>query len=158
MDLLRQAAPILAVEELSTDFRVNDAWRPIVRNISLTVAPSETVAIVGESGSGKSVTALSVMRLLPRALSRMRGRIVLDDVELTSLDDAAMRRIRGNRIGMIFQEPMTSLNPVLTVGVQIAETLIAHRGLSSAAAEAEAVRLLDRVRIASAARRIHDHP
>ncbi|WP_299979500.1 ABC transporter ATP-binding protein [Devosia sp. 66-22] len=158
MDLLRQAAPILAVEELSTDFRVNDAWRPIVRNISLTVAPSETVAIVGESGSGKSVTALSVMRLLPRALSRMRGRIVLDDVELTSLDDAAMRRIRGNRIGMIFQEPMTSLNPVLTVGVQIAETLIAHRGVSSAAAEAEAVRLLDRVRIASAARRIHDHP
>ncbi|WP_244608012.1 ABC transporter ATP-binding protein [Bradyrhizobium vignae] len=133
-------------------------WIPVVRDVSFDIAPRETVAIVGESGSGKSVTALSIMRLIPQEVGRVEGRVMLAGRDLLGLPEASMKGIRGNDIAMIFQEPMTSLNPVLTIGFQIAEALIQHRGLSRAAAEAETIRLLDRVRIPAATSRFHEHP
>ncbi|WP_407194430.1 ABC transporter ATP-binding protein [Bradyrhizobium sp. STM 3566] len=133
-------------------------WIPVVRDVSFDIAPRETVAIVGESGSGKSVTALSIMRLIPQEVGRVEGRIMLAGRDLLGLPEASMKDIRGNDVAMIFQEPMTSLNPVLTIGFQIAEALIQHRGLSRAAAEAETIRLLDRVRIPAATSRFHEHP
>ncbi|GJD99870.1 ABC transporter ATP-binding protein [Methylobacterium isbiliense] len=150
--------PILSVRDLATAFRVDGRWRPVVRGVSFDIGPRETVALVGESGSGKSVTALSIMRLTPRDASRITGAVRLQDRDLLTLSDAEMRRVRGGDVAMVFQEPMTSLNPVLTVGFQIAEALVAHRGLSRSAAEAETVRLFDKVRIPAAASRVHDHP
>ena len=151
-------APVLSVAGLTTSFLRERQWIPVVRNVSFDIAPRETVAIVGESGSGKSVTALSIMRLIPKESGRVEGRIMLAGRDLLTLPDASMKDIRGNEIAMIFQEPMTSLNPVLTIGFQIAEALIQHRGLSRAAAEAETIRLLDRVRIPAAKSRFHEHP
>ncbi|SCX81581.1 ABC transporter ATP-binding protein [Microvirga guangxiensis] len=150
--------PILSVSNLTTAFRVDGVWRPVVRNVSFDVAERETLAVVGESGSGKSVTALSIMQLTPPNNSRIEGSIKLGGKELLTLSNEEMRDIRGNEIAMIFQEPMTSLNPVLTVGFQIAEALILHRGLSRAQAEAETIRLLEKVRIPSAKSRFHDYP
>jgi len=150
--------PILSVSNLTTAFRVDGMWRPVVRDVSFDVAERETLAVVGESGSGKSVTALSIMQLTPPNNSRIEGSIKLGGKELLTLPNEEMRDIRGNEIAMIFQEPMTSLNPVLTVGFQIAEALILHRGLSRTQAEAETVRLLDKVRIPSAKSRLHDYP
>ncbi|NNM72923.1 ABC transporter ATP-binding protein [Enterovirga aerilata] len=150
--------PVLSVDKLSTAFRVERRWREVVRSVSFTIGPKETVALVGESGSGKSVTALSLMRLTPRDSSRITGSVILGGRDLLQLPDAAMRQVRGDEIAMIFQEPMTSLNPVLTIGFQIAEALILHRGMSRAEAEAETVRLLDKVRIPAATSRIHDYP
>src|ERR687893_1574802 len=149
---------ILEVQELTAAFRVEGAWRPVVRKLSFSIGPKETVAIVGESGSGKSVTALSIMRLLPRDTSRITGRVILNGRDLLGLPNAEMRRVRGDDIAMIFQEPMTSLNPVLTIGFQIAEALILHRRLSRAEADAETVRLLEKVRIPNARARLHDYP
>jgi peptide/nickel transport system ATP-binding protein len=117
------SAPVLSVENLTTSFRVNGIWRPVVKDLSFTIAPKETVAIVGESGSGKSVTALSIMRLVPTVNGRIEGRIMQGGRNLVDLPESEMRGVRGNDISMIFQEPMTSLNPVLTIGFQIAETL-----------------------------------
>jgi peptide/nickel transport system ATP-binding protein len=151
-------APVLSVAGLTTSFLRERQWIPVVRNVSFDIAARETVAIVGESGSGKSVTALSIMRLIPKESGRVEGRIMLAGRDLLTLPDASMKDIRGNEIAMIFQEPMTSLNPVLTIGFQIAEALIQHRGLSRAAAEAETIRLLDRVRIPAAKSRFHEHP
>jgi len=151
-------SPILSVRNLTTSFRVDSQWRPVVKGISFDIAPRETLAVVGESGSGKSVTALSIMQLAPPGSSRIEGSIRLGGTELLSLSDRAMRRVRGNEIAMIFQEPMTSLNPVLTIGFQIAETLILHRGLSHMAAEAETIRLLEKVRIPAAKSRFHEYP
>ena len=127
--------PALSVKNLVTSFRIGGQWQPVVKGISFDIAPKETLAVVGESGSGKSVTALSIMQLAPRGSSKVEGSIKLDGTELLSLSDREMRQVRGNEIAMIFQEPMTSLNPVLTIGAQIAETLILHRGLSRAAAD-----------------------
>ena len=149
---------ILEVQELTAAFRVEGAWRPVVRNLSFSIGPKETVAIVGESGSGKSVTALSIMRLLPRDTSRITGRVILKGRDLLGLPNAEMRRVRGDDIAMIFQEPMTSLNPVLTIGFQIAEALMLHRHLSRAEAGAETVRLLEKVRIPNARARLNDYP
>src|ERR1700754_3176487 len=104
--------PILKVEDLTTSFALEGRWHPVVRRVSFEVRPRETVAIVGESGSGKSVTALSIMRLLPPASSRVEGRIILDGRDVLPLSDAEMRQVRGNDCAIIFQEPMTSLNPV----------------------------------------------
>ena len=129
-----------------------------MKEVSFEIGPRETVAIVGESGSGKSVTALSIMGLLPAANSRVAGEILLEGRELLKLSEAEMRKVRGNLISMIFQEPMTSLNPVLTLGFQIAEVLIYHRDLDRAQAEAETLRILERVRIPSAASRLHEYP
>ncbi|WP_414475242.1 dipeptide ABC transporter ATP-binding protein [Microvirga sp. M2] len=150
--------PILSVSNLTTAFRVEGLWKPVVRNVSFDVAERETLAVVGESGSGKSVTALSIMQLNPPNSSKVDGSIKLAGRELLALSNADMREIRGNEIAMIFQEPMTSLNPVLTVGFQIAEALILHRGLSRSQAEAETVRLLEKVRIPAAKSRFHDYP
>ncbi|MGO4170697.1 ABC transporter ATP-binding protein [Bosea sp. TAF32] len=151
-------SPILSVSNLSTSFRVEGQWKSVVRNISFDIKPKETLAVVGESGSGKSVTALSIMRLTPPQSSKIEGSIKLNGKELLTLPDSDMRHIRGNEIAMIFQEPMTSLNPVLTIGFQIAEALILHRGLSRSEAEAETVRLLEKVRIPAAKSRFHEYP
>jgi peptide/nickel transport system ATP-binding protein len=150
--------PILSVSNLTTSFRVEGLWKPVVREVSFSIAPRETVALVGESGSGKSVSALSIMRLTPPGASQVEGSIKLAGRELLTLPEGEMRGIRGNEVAMIFQEPMTSLNPVLTIGSQIAEALTLHRGLSRRAAEAEAVRLLEKVRIPAAKARFDDYP
>ncbi|NKC49560.1 ABC transporter ATP-binding protein [Ochrobactrum anthropi ATCC 49188] len=116
------------------------------------------MAIVGESGSGKSVTSLSIMRLLQKDTSRTEGSIRLGDRELLTLPEEEMRRIRGNEISMIFQEPMTSLNPLFTIGDQISEALLCHSQMSKADARAETIRLLEKVRIPSAASRFDEYP
>ncbi len=150
--------PVLQIEQLTTAFRTEDGWRSVIRDIDLSVDAGETVAIVGESGSGKSVTALSAMRLLPPRTSRIEGRIRLDGRDLLALSEKEMRAVRGGQIGMIFQEPMTSLNPVFTIGNQLAEALVLHRDLSWRQAEAEALRLMDRVRIPEARARLAEYP
>ena len=150
--------PILSVRDLSVSFRTDGVWRPAVEALSFDVASRETVALVGESGSGKSVTALSVMRLLPPANSKAEGIIRLDGRDVLKLPEREMRSLRGAAASMIFQEPMTSLNPVLTVGFQIAEALINHRSIDRKTAEAEALRILERVRVPAARQRLHDYP
>ncbi|OJF91766.1 ABC transporter ATP-binding protein [Pararhizobium antarcticum] len=157
-DTATTSRPVLSVENLTTSFKTKDGWNAVIRNISLHVHAGETVAIVGESGSGKSVTALSTMRLLPAGRSRTEGRILLDGKDLLAATEAEMRSVRGGSVGMIFQEPMTSLNPVFTIGNQIAEALVLHRSLSWKEAEAETVRLMERVRIPAAKARLHEYP
>jgi peptide/nickel transport system ATP-binding protein len=151
-------APVLSVRGLTTSFRVGTEWRSVVRNMDLDVAAGETVAIVGESGSGKSVTSLSIMRLLPQLTSRIEGSVKLDGRDLLTLDAEQMRQVRGNQISMIFQEPMTSLNPIFPIGKQIAEAITCHRDISAAEAKAEVLRLLDRVRIPNAKNRFDEYP
>ncbi|MFG6082704.1 dipeptide ABC transporter ATP-binding protein [Paracoccus litorisediminis] len=150
--------PILSVQNLTTAFRTSEGWREVVRDISFDIHAGETLAVVGESGSGKSVTALSAMRLLPKDKARSTGRILLEGRDLLTLPEHQMRAVRGGRIGMIFQEPMTSLNPVFTIGNQLAEALVLHRDMSWKQAEAEALRLMERVRIPSAGTRLHEYP
>ena len=150
--------PVLSVRNLTTSFLVDDAWKSVVRNVSFDVAPGETVAIVGESGSGKSVTSLSIMRLLSPAFSRIEGEVFLNGRNLLALSEKEMRGVRGNDVSMIFQEPMTSLNPIFTIGRQISEVLIRHKGFSKQQARAETVRLLEKVRIPNAAGRFDEYP
>jgi peptide/nickel transport system ATP-binding protein len=150
--------PTLSVADLTTSFLVGGVWRPVVRNLTFDIAPRETLAIVGESGSGKSVASLSILRLLPPGASRIEGSVRLEGQELLTLGREAMRQVRGVGIAMIFQEPMTSLNPILPIGEQIAEAIYCHGRVGKAHARAEALRLLDRVRMPNAARRLHDHP
>ena len=152
------AKPVLTVENLTTSFRVNGEWKSVVRNMSFSIAPRETVAIVGESGSGKSVTSLSIMRLLPKVSSKIEGRVLLGGKELLSLPEEEMRQVRGNDISMIFQEPMTSLNPIFPIGKQIAEALTVHQNISAAEAKAEVIRLLEKVRIPNAKGRFDEYP
>ena len=149
---------LLAVSHLNVAFRTPEGWRDVVHNVSFNVEAGQTLAVVGESGSGKSVTALAMMGLLPDGLARATGSVHFNSTNLLTLPERQMERIRGNDIAMIFQEPMTSLNPVLSVGRQIVEPLVRHRGLSRTAARAEAVRLMDRVRIPAAARRAKEYP
>jgi peptide/nickel transport system ATP-binding protein len=150
--------PVLAIDRLTTSFRVEEVWKPVVKAVSFTIDARETVAVVGESGSGKSVTALSIMRLVPTANGRIEGSIKLNGRELTTLDEEAMRKVRGDQASMIFQEPMTSLNPVLTIGFQVAEALRYHRDMDDRAANAEALRIFDLVRIPDAKRRFNEFP
>ncbi len=150
--------PVLRVAGLTTAFRVAGDWKTVVDDVSFDIGARETVAVVGESGSGKSVTALSIMRLVPTANGRIEGRIELEGRNLPDLTEDAMRDVRGGEIGMIFQEPMTSLNPVLTVGFQVSEALRRHRGMSADDADREALRLFDLVRIPDAARRFTEFP
>ncbi|NGP18823.1 ABC transporter ATP-binding protein [Devosia chinhatensis] len=150
--------PILSVQHLTTQLRRAGQWNTVVNDVSFDIDANETVAVVGESGSGKSVTALSIMGLLPERVSKITGRVLLDGEDLLRFDEKRMQSLRGNKIGMIFQEPMTSLNPVLTVGRQIAETLIRHRGLSRRDAKTQTIQLLDRVRIPAASRRYDEFP
>ena len=149
--------PALSVEALRTEFRVGHHWRPAVDGVSFQLAPSETLALVGESGCGKSVTALSVMRLLPPA-ARVTGTVRLEGVDMVSLTQAELERVRGDRVAMVFQEPMSSLNPVMPIGAQVAESLRLHRRLSRKDSRAAALAVLDEVKIPSAARRYDDYP
>ncbi|MFA6971484.1 MAG: ABC transporter ATP-binding protein [Gallionella sp.] len=145
---------LLKVENLVTGLRGGVA---IVDGISFDIAAGETFALLGESGCGKSMTALSLMRLLPDGVSNQAGAVVLDEVQLFELPEREMRQVRGGSMAMIFQEPGLSLNPVMTVGEQIAEVLALHQGLSGAAAQ-RCIELLDQVGIPDAARRMHEYP
>jgi peptide/nickel transport system ATP-binding protein len=149
---------ILSVQNLTTSFRGPGRWTPVVKNLSFDLQERETLAIVGESGSGKTVTALSLLRLVSAANGRIEGRALLAGRDILALSEEEMRKVRGNEIAMIFQEPMTSLNPVLTIGDQIAEALAFHRSLYGAAARTEVLDILDRVRIPAARSRIDDYP
>ncbi len=150
---------ILEVRDLHTQFSTLDGIVRAVDGVSFDVARGETLGIVGESGCGKSVTAMSILRLIPPETGRIAsGSIKFEGEELTTLSDEAMKRLRGHRISMIFQEPMTSLNPVLTVGTQIAENVVRHLGVSWKAARERAFEMLDLVRIADARRRLDEYP
>ena len=151
--------PALEIRGLRTEFRIGGTWHAAVRDLSLTLMRDETLALVGESGCGKSVTALSVMGLVQPPFGRVaRGRIVIDERELTDLSEDEMQHIRGNRMAMIFQEPMTSLNPVMTVGDQVAESLRIHRKMDRKAALARALELFEEVKIPSARQRLNEYP
>ena len=149
---------LLEIENLQTHFRTPEGVNRAVDGVSFTVEAGETVAIVGESGCGKSVTAGSVLRLIPEPPGKIKGSIRFEGVDLLKLDERAMRDIRGNQISMVFQEPMTSLNPVLTVGRQIGETLRLHQGLGREAAERRVVEMLRLVGIAEPERRAREYP
>jgi len=150
---------ILEVRDLRTQFNTLDGVVRAVDGVSFALDRGETLGIVGESGCGKSVTAMSILRLIPPETGRIAsGSIRFDGEELTTLSEEAMKRLRGHRISMIFQEPMTSLNPVLTVGTQIAENVTRHLGVSRKAARERAREMLDLVRIADARRRLDEYP
>jgi peptide/nickel transport system ATP-binding protein len=149
---------LLEIEDLQTHFRTPDGINRAVDGLSLTIQAGQTLALVGESGCGKSVTAMSVLRLIPEPPGRIAGRIAFDGRDLLALTRAEMRHIRGNDISMIFQEPMTSLNPVLTVGRQIREPLRLHQGLDRAGAEQRAVEMLALVGIPEPERRVDAYP
>jgi oligopeptide transport system ATP-binding protein len=151
--------PLLDVRNLHTEFRTGAGIVRAVDGVSYTVDRGEIVAIVGESGSGKTVGALSILRLIPDPPGRItQGEVLFDGRDLLRLSNDTIRQVRGGDIGMIFQEPMTSLNPVLTIGRQITETLEQHRGLDRAAAQKRAVELLGLVGIAEPARRLKQYP
>jgi oligopeptide/dipeptide ABC transporter ATP-binding protein len=150
---------LLDIKELHTVFDTDRGIARAVDGVSLSIEPGETLGIVGESGCGKSVTALSVMRLLQRPTGRVEGgEIIMEGKSLLSLSEREMRGIRGNRISMIFQEPMTSLNPVYTVCDQISEPLILHQGLNRRDARRRAIEMLDTVGIPNAKSRIGEYP
>src|SRR5262245_1750004 len=150
---------LLEVRNMETYFRPQDGLVKAVNNVSFHVDRGETLGIVGESGSGKSVTSLSIMRLIPSPPGKIvGGELIFDGENLLDLSEEEMRHIRGNRIAMIFQDPMTSLNPVLTIGRQITESLELHMKMSGAEARKRAVDLLGMVGIPSAANRLDDYP
>ena len=150
-------APLLDVRDLRVTLNTTRGPADALRGIDLQLARGATLGLIGESGCGKSMTALALMGLLPSG-ARVSGSIRLNGQELVDLPDAAMCELRGNRIGMVFQEPMTALNPLHTVGAQIAEPLRLHLGLTRAAARAEALRLLERVQLPNAAQRLDAYP
>ena len=150
-------AAALQLDKLSVTLATDSGSVPVVRDLSFRVEPGGTLGIVGESGCGKSMTALAAMRLLPDS-ARVSGRVLLQGEDLMTLDETAMCAMRGNRIAMVFQEPMTALNPAHTVGHQVAESLRVHGRMDGAAAWAEAARLLALVGIPKAGQRINDHP
>ena len=147
-------APVIRVRDLSISF----AGTTVVHDLSFDIAPGRTLALVGESGSGKSVTSLAIMGLLPDRIGRATGSITLEGRELLTLPDAQMRRVRGSRVSMIFQEPMTSLNPVQRIGDQLAEAIRIHRGLKGAALDAAVIEMLRKVRIPDPELRMRHYP
>ncbi|HEV3290117.1 MAG TPA: ABC transporter ATP-binding protein [Streptosporangiaceae bacterium] len=151
-------APLLEIENLHTDIRLKEATVHAVDGVSLHIDPGETLGIVGESGCGKTMTALSIMNLLPVGGHIVEGSIRLEGQEISGLSDQEMRTIRGNEIGMIFQDPLTSLNPTMTVGNQIAEAVILHREVSKQQAHERAVEVLDLVGMPKARERIGEYP
>ena len=155
---IRQDAPLLAVRGLDVDIAGESGMTHAVKRLQLAISQRETFALVGESGCGKSMTALALLRLLPDAGRIVGGQIDLDGEDLNRLPESAMRGVRGGRIGIIFQEPSTSLNPVMRVGDQIIETLVAHTPLRGAAARARAIDWLRRVGIPEPERRVDDYP
>ncbi len=150
--------PLLQVERLQTHFGTIDGVARAVEGLSFHIDARETVAIVGESGCGKSVTSMSILRLIQEPPGKIAGRIMFDGRDLLTLSDAEMRKIRGKEISMIFQEPMTSLNPVLSVGRQIGETLRLHEGMSAPQAERPSIEILTLVGIPAPERRVREYP
>ena len=152
------AKPILEIENLSVDIPVPSGTLRAVQNISFSVARGETLCIVGESGCGKSITALSLMNLLPKTARRSAGKLLLDGKDLSGLGEQEMSSLRGNAMAMIFQEPMTSLNPAYTIGNQLEEAMLRHRKVSTAEARDRAVLLLEKVGITGARGRLGQYP
>jgi peptide/nickel transport system ATP-binding protein len=150
--------PLLRVRELTTEFRGDDSTVRAVDHVSFDVQRGELLGIVGESGSGKSATSLSIMRLLPPQGRVTHGSVELAGTNLVALSESRMRELRGRRVAMIFQDPMTALNPYLRVGEQLIEGAVLHLGMTRAAAEQRAVALLDRVRIPDARARLRSYP
>jgi peptide/nickel transport system ATP-binding protein len=150
--------PLLDVRNLQTHFRTPDGVNRAVDGLSFHVNAGETIAIVGESGCGKSVTSMSILRLIPEPPGKVAGEVIFQGKDLLKLSDREMRAIRGNDVSMIFQEPMTSLNPVLTVGRQIGETLRLHQGLSKQQAEQRSIEMLKLVGIPAPERRVREYP
>ena len=149
---------LLEVRGLEVTFETSGGTLRAVDGVSYDIAPGRTLGVVGESGGGKSMTALAILRLVPEQGRITAGRVALDGVDLTGLSEAGMEAVRGDRIAMIFQEPMTSLNPVLTIGEQIAEVYLIHRKATRKEALGEAVELLAKVRIPDPAARAMDYP
>jgi peptide/nickel transport system ATP-binding protein len=150
---------LLSVENLTVQFRGDAGWVNAIEGVDFAVGPGECLGIVGESGSGKSVSALSILKLHSRANTRYAsGAVRYDGRDLLTLPNRQLRRVRGGEIAMIFQDPMSSLNPVLTIADQIMEPLRQHQGLSARAARRQAIELLEMVRISDASRRIDDYP
>jgi len=152
------AEPLLEVRDLKVSFRTEDGVIPAVDGVSLSLSEGETLGIVGESGSGKSVTMMSVMRLINDPNAHFEGEVVYKGRDLMKLTRDQIREIRGSGIAMIFQDPMTSLNPVYRIGWQIAEQIRAHEPISKQAAHARAIELLTAVGIPHAAQRVNDYP
>ena len=150
--------PLLEVEQLQTHFGTADGVVRAVEGLSFHIDAGETLAIVGESGCGKSVTSMSILRLIQEPPGRIAGQVRFLGRDLLKLPEAEMRKLRGNDISMIFQEPMTSLNPVLTIGRQIGETLRLHQGMDAGQAEARAVEMLTLVGIPAPGRRVREYP
>lgn len=150
--------PLLKIDQLRVGFETEQGLLTVVDGVSFTIKHGEILAVVGESGCGKSVTALSILQLAGSNSRVLSGHIEFEGQDLARLSANELRTIRGNDIGYIFQEPMTSLNPVFTVGEQIMEPLLLHRGMSRSAAMKEAIRLLDTVNIPSPSSRVHEYP
>jgi oligopeptide/dipeptide ABC transporter ATP-binding protein len=150
--------PLISLRGLETSIPSRDGVVRAVRGVSLDVNAGETVGLVGESGSGKTITALSITRLLPAGARIVAGQVMFGGHDLVQADERALRRVRGGQIAMVFQDSMTSLNPLLTIGLQISESLEAHTDLSGKAAQARAVALLEEVGISEAPRRLHQYP
>ena len=151
-------SPLIEIKGLCTEFRLANGVLKAVRCLDLTLEAGETLALVGESGCGKSITAASIMRLVPPPGRIVSGSIIFKGRDLLKLGEDEMREIRGNRIAMVFQDPMTSLNPVFTVGYQVAEGLRIHRGLSRGQAEEETVGILEQVGLPAPRERLRDYP
>ena len=150
--------PLLSVKNLTVVFKTRFGEVPVIDDVSFSIAPGEILGIVGESGCGKTMTSLAIMRLMPEQGIVTSGSIRLSGEDLVFASEARMRGLRGNEISMVFQEPMTSLNPVFSVGEQIAEVLIAHQGSSKSEAREQAVELLESVKIPLPSRRVNDYP
>ena len=150
--------PLLEIDKLTVQFRRDEGWSTAIEDVSLQVGQGECVGLVGESGSGKSVTALSVLRLHEPRTSRLQGAIRYRGEDVLAMPYRKLRDLRGGEVAMVFQDPMSSLNPVLTIADQIGETLRLHEDLSRAEARRRAVELLDMVRIPDAARRVDEYP
>src|ERR1700734_7629 len=151
-------APLLEIEDLHTEIRLRSATVHALEGVSLNVEAGECLGIVGESGCGKTMTALSIMQLLPPGGHITGGSITLDGQEISALSDDGMRHVRGNEVGMIFQDPMTSLNPTMTIGDQIAETVLLHRGADAKTARARAIEVLGLVGMPRPAERVSNYP
>lgn len=152
------AKNLLTVNNLTTVFNTKKEQIPAVENVSFSIKAGETLGIVGESGSGKSVTALSIMRLISEQGEIIDGEIILEDQDLLQLSESEMRKIRGNKISMVFQEPMTSLNPVFTIGNQLVETILSHQKISKQDAKNLAIQMLKNVNIPSPEDRLKQYP
>jgi len=150
--------PLLSIKNLTVVFKTRLGEVPVIDDVSFSIAPGEILGIVGESGCGKTMTSLAIMRLMPEQGKVTSGSIRLSGEDLVVASEARMRGLRGNEISMVFQEPMSSLNPVFSVGEQIAEVLKAHQGLSKSEAREHAVELLESVKIPLPSRRANDYP